>query len=156
MSQQLIQELTNEQLKKDLPEIHIGDTVKVSVKIVEGGKERIQAYEGVVIRMKGAGISKTVTVRKVFRGVGVERIFPVHSPMLESIKVMRSGVVRRSKLYYLRGLRDKATRIKEKTFHKVDKAALKAAKAEAKATAKTEVAAEAKPEVAAEETKSEE
>jgi large subunit ribosomal protein L19 len=118
MSHQLIQELTSEQLKKELPEMHIGDTVKVSVKIVEGGKERIQAYEGVIIRMKGAGISKTVTVRKVFRGVGVERIFPIHSPMLDSIKVVRSGVVRRSKLYYLRGLRDKATRIKEKTFHK--------------------------------------
>lgn len=115
MSQQLIRELTEEQLKKDLPEIRIGDTVKVSVKIVEGGKERLQAYEGVVIRMRGAGISKTVTVRKVFRGVGVERIFPVNSPMLESVKVMRSGAVRRSKLYYLRGLQEKASRLKERS-----------------------------------------
>jgi len=131
MSQQLIRDLTSGQLKKDLPEVNIGDTVKVSVKIVEGGKERIQAYEGVVIRMKGTGISKTVTVRKVFRGVGVERIFPINSPMLESIKVMRSGVVRRSKLYYLRGLRDKATRIKEKTFHKPESKAKKHAVAKA-------------------------
>ncbi len=116
MSQQLIREVTQEQLNKDLPELQIGDSVKVSVKIVEGGKERVQAYEGVVIRMRGAGISKTMTVRKVFKGVGVERIFPVNSPMLESIKVLRTGKVRRAKLYYLRGLTEKATRLKERTL----------------------------------------
>lgn len=115
MSQQLLREITEEQLKKDLPDLRIGDTVKVSVRIVEGGKERLQAYEGVIIRMRGAGISKTVTVRKVFRGVGVERIFPVNSPMLESVKVIRSGAVRRSKLYYLRGLQEKASRLKERS-----------------------------------------
>ncbi|MBC7474249.1 MAG: 50S ribosomal protein L19 [Candidatus Sericytochromatia bacterium] len=116
MSQQLIREVTQEQLNKNLPELQIGDSVKVSVKIVEGGKERVQAYEGVVIRMRGAGISKTMTVRKVFKGVGVERIFPVNSPMLESIKVLRTGKVRRAKLYYLRGLTEKATRLKERTL----------------------------------------
>ncbi len=121
MSQQLIQELTKEQIRTDIPDLKIGDTVKVAVKIVEGGKERIQAYEGVVIRLKGAGISKTVTVRKVFRGVGVERVFPVNSPMLDSIKVLKSGIVRRAKLYYLRGLRDKATRLKERTYQKTEK-----------------------------------
>lgn len=115
MSQQLLREITEEQIKKDLPDVRIGDTVKVSVRIVEGGKERLQAYEGVVIRMRGAGISKTFTVRKVFRGVGVERIFPINSPMLESIKVIRSGAVRRSKLYYLRGLQEKASRLKERS-----------------------------------------
>ena len=117
MSQQLIRELTQEQLKKDLPEIQIGDTVRVSVKIVEGGKERLQAYEGVVIRMRSSGISKTITVRKVFRGVGVERIFPINSPMLDSVKVMRTGKVRRAKLYYLRGLNEKASRLKERTVN---------------------------------------
>lgn len=114
MSQQLLREITSEQLRKDMPEISVGDTVKVAVKIVEGGKERIQSYEGIVIKMSGSGISKTMTVRKVFKGIGVERIFPVNSPMLESVKVMRSSVVRRAKLYYLKGLSEKATRLKEK------------------------------------------
>lgn len=114
MSQQLLRELTEEQLKKNLPAFNVGDNVKVAVKIVEGGKERIQSYEGVIIRIKGSGIAQTITVRKVFRGIGVERIFPVHSPMLDSLTVTRKGLVRRAKLYYLRGLKDKATRIKEK------------------------------------------
>lgn len=115
MSQQLLRELTQEQINTNLPDVKIGDTVKVSVRIVEGGKERLQSYEGVVIRMRGAGISKTFTVRKVFRGIGVERIFPINSPMLESVKVIRSGIVRRAKLYYLRGLQEKASRLKERT-----------------------------------------
>lgn len=115
MSQQLLRELTQDQIKKDMPDLKIGDTVKISVRIVEGGKERLQSYEGVVIRMRGAGISKTFTVRKVFRGIGVERIFPFNSPMLESVKVIRSGIVRRAKLYYLRGLQEKASRLKERT-----------------------------------------
>lgn len=115
MSQQLLREIVAEQLRKDMPEINVGDTVKIAVKIVEGGKERIQNYEGIVIKLNGAGISKTMTVRKVFKGIGVERIFPVNSPMLESVKVMRSSVVRRAKLYYLKGLSEKATRLKEKS-----------------------------------------
>ena len=126
MSQQLLRELTQEQIKKDAPDLKIGDTVKISVRIVVGGKERLQAYEGVVIRMRGAGISKTVTVRKVFRGIGVERIFPVNSPMLESVKVIRSGIVRRAKLYYLRGLQEKASRLKERTDRDRPKAKAKA------------------------------
>lgn len=115
MSQQLLRELTGAQLKKDLPAINVGDTVKVAVKIVEGGKERIQNYEGVVIAKRGSGISESMTVRKVFKGVGVERIFPLHSPMLDSVKIVKQSIVRRSKLYYLRGLTEKATRLKERS-----------------------------------------
>jgi len=114
MSQQLIREITKEQLKTDLPQVDPGDTVRVFVKIVEGGKERIQAYEGTVIKLSNSGVSKTVTVRKVFKGIGVERIFPMHSPRVESIVVLKKGKVRRAKLYYLRGLNDKSSRIKEK------------------------------------------
>jgi len=102
------------QLKENLPAINPGDTVKVFVKIVEGGKERIQGYEGVVIKRRGSGINATFTVRRVFQGVGVERTFLLHSPRLDRIEVLRRGVVRRAKLYYLRGLTGKATRIKEK------------------------------------------
>jgi large subunit ribosomal protein L19 len=102
------------QLKENLPAINPGDTVKVFVKIVEGGKERVQGYEGVVIKRRGSGINATFTVRRVFQGVGVERTFLVHSPRLDRIEVLRRGVVRRAKLYYLRGLTGKATRIKEK------------------------------------------
>ncbi|MNK73470.1 50S ribosomal protein L19 [compost metagenome] len=102
------------QLKENLPAINPGDTVKVFVKIVEGGKERIQGYEGVVIKRRGSGINATFTVRRVFQGIGVERTFLLHSPRLDRIEVLRRGVVRRAKLYYLRGLTGKATRIKEK------------------------------------------
>ncbi len=102
------------QLKENLPAINPGDTVKVYVKIVEGGKERIQGYEGVVLKRRGSGINKTFTVRRVFQGIGVERTFLLHSPRLDRIEVLRRGVVRRAKLYYLRGLTGKATRIKEK------------------------------------------
>ena len=122
MSQQLIREITKEQLKTDLPQVDPGDTVRVFVKIVEGGKERIQAYEGTVIKLSNSGVSKTVTVRKVFKGIGVERIFPMHSPRVESIVVLKKGKVRRAKLYYLRGLNDKSSRIKEKqTFLRAKK-----------------------------------
>ncbi|GIW22680.1 MAG: 50S ribosomal protein L19 [Candidatus Sericytochromatia bacterium] len=114
MSQKIIEDINKDALKKDLPEMNVGDTVRVAVRIVEGGKERIQNYEGVIIREKGSGITKTITVRKVFKGVGVERIFPVHSPKIESIKVVRKGDVRRAKLYYLRDRQGKAARIKEK------------------------------------------
>lgn len=110
----IIKELESEFLKNDLPEVCPGDTVKVGVRIKEGNKERTQYFEGVVIKKRGSGINKTVTVRRVFQGVGVERVFPVNSPRIESIKVLRKGDVRRAKLYYLRSLTGKATRIKEK------------------------------------------
>ncbi|MCD2136648.1 50S ribosomal protein L19 [Salinicoccus halitifaciens] len=113
MSQQLINELTKEQLKTDLPEFKPGDTVRVHVRIVEGSRERIQVFEGVVIKRRGGGISETFTVRKISYGVGVERTFPVHTPKIEKIEVTRRGRVRRAKLYYLRNLRGKAARIRE-------------------------------------------
>ncbi|MBY8910843.1 50S ribosomal protein L19, partial [Salinicoccus roseus] len=113
MSQQLINELTKEQLKTDLPEFKAGDTVRVHVRIVEGSRERIQVFEGVVIKRRGGGISETFTARKISYGVGVERTFPVHSPKIEKIEVTRRGRVRRAKLYYLRNLRGKAARIRE-------------------------------------------
>ena len=100
--------------KKEIPAFGPGDTLRVAVKVREGDKERLQAFEGVVIARKGEGVSKTFTVRKISNGVGVERIFPLHSPMLESVSVVRRGRVRRAKLFYLRELTGKATRIKEK------------------------------------------
>jgi len=109
----LIQEITQEQLRTDLPEFRPGDTVRVHVKVVEGNRERIQVFEGVVIKRRGAGISETFTVRKVSYGVGVERTFPVHTPKIAKLEVVRRGKVRRAKLYYLRQLRGKAARIKE-------------------------------------------
>ena len=105
---------TQKEWLKDIPPFRAGDTVRVNVRVKEGDKERLQAFEGVVIGRKGEGVSATFTVRKISNGVGVERIFPVHSPMLESISVMRRGRVRRAKLFYLRELTGKATRIKEK------------------------------------------
>jgi large subunit ribosomal protein L19 len=101
-----------EQLRTDLPDFRVGDTVKVHVKIVEGDKERIQTFEGVVLRRKGGGIRSTFTVRKISYGIGVERIFATHSPRLEHIDVISRGKVRRAKLFYLRGLKGKAARIK--------------------------------------------
>lgn len=109
----LIQEITKEQLRTDLPEFRAGDTVRVHVKVVEGTRERIQLFEGVVIRRRGTGISETFTVRKISYGVAVERTFPVHTPRIDKIDVVRRGKVRRAKLYYLRNLRGKAARIKE-------------------------------------------
>jgi large subunit ribosomal protein L19 len=109
----LIQEITKEQLRTDLPDFRPGDTVRVHVKVIEGNRERIQVFEGVVIKRRGAGISETFTVRKVSYGVGVERTFPVHTPKIAKLEVVRRGKVRRAKLYYLRQLRGKAARIKE-------------------------------------------
>lgn len=109
----LIQEITQEQLRTDLPSFKPGDTVKVHVKVVEGTRERIQVYEGVVIKRRGGGVSETFTVRKISYGVGVERTFPVHTPKIALLEVVRRGKVRRAKLYYLRNLRGKAARIKE-------------------------------------------
>ena len=102
--QQLIEEITKSQLKTDLPAFRPGDTVRVHVKVVEGTRERIQVFEGVVIKRRGGGISETFTVRKVSYGVGVERAFPLHTPRIAEIQVMRRGKVRRAKLYYLRNL----------------------------------------------------
>lgn len=118
MTTDLVKEIEKEYLKADLPEVHPGDTVKVMVRIREGNKERLQGYEGVVIKLAGAGVSKTVTVRRVFQGVGVERVFLLNSPRVESIKVLRRGDVRRAKLYYLRERTGKAARIREKTINK--------------------------------------
>lgn len=109
----LLQAITQEQLRSDLPNFRPGDTLKVYVKVVEGSRERIQLFEGVVIKRRGGGISETFTVRKISYGVGVERTFPIHSPKIDKIEVARRGKVRRAKLYYLRGLRGKAARIKE-------------------------------------------
>ena len=105
---------TQKEWMKSVPPFRAGDTVRVNVRVKEGDKERLQAFEGVCIARRGAGISETFTVRKVSNGVGVERIFPVHSPMLESITVVRRGAVRRAKLYYLRDVTGKAARIKER------------------------------------------
>ena len=109
----LINEIENTQLKENLPEIGSGDTVKVNVKVSEGNRERIQTFEGVVIAIKGVGINKLFTVRKLSFGVGVERIFPVHAPTIDSIEITRKGKVRRSKLYYLRNRIGKSAKIKE-------------------------------------------
>ena len=110
----IIQELEKEQLRNDIPAFQQGDTVRCQVKVVEGNRERIQAFEGVVIARSGSGVRETFTVRRVSYGVGVERTFPVHSPRLAKIEVMRRGVVRRAKLYYLRKLTGKASCIREK------------------------------------------
>ena len=112
-SQKTINDLEKNFFKKDLPIINIGDSVKIGVKIIEGNKERIQFYEGTVIAKKNSSINTTITVRKILQGIGVERIFLVHSPKVDSINVLRSSKVRRSKLYYLRNLKGKATRLKQ-------------------------------------------
>lgn len=109
----LIEAVTQSQLRTDLPSFRPGDTLRVHVRIVEGTRERIQVFEGVVIKRRGGGISETFTVRKISSGVGVERTFPLHTPKIEKIEVSRRGKVRRAKLYYLRELRGKAARIKE-------------------------------------------
>lgn len=111
--QGIIDEITKEQLRTDLPAFRPGDTVRVHVKVVEGNRERVQLFEGVIIKRRGGGISETFTVRKVSYGVGVERTFPLHSPKIVKLEVVRRGKVRRAKLYYLRNLRGKAARIKE-------------------------------------------
>ncbi|PKM89826.1 MAG: 50S ribosomal protein L19 [Firmicutes bacterium HGW-Firmicutes-12] len=112
----LLRTIESEQLRQDIPEFRPGDTVRINVKVVEGTRERLQAFEGIVIKRKGSGLSETFTVRRISYGVGVERCFLVHSPRLESIKVMRKGAARRAKLYYLRKRTGKAaTRIKERT-----------------------------------------
>ncbi len=114
MGLEVLDKLTREGLRTDVPRFDAGDTVKVMVRVREGDKERLQAYEGVVIARRGGGVNETFTVRKISAGVGVERVFPLHSPMYAAIEVVRRGRVRRAKLYYLRHLSGKASRITEK------------------------------------------
>ncbi|CCH64816.1 LSU ribosomal protein L19p [Richelia intracellularis HM01] len=113
-AQDIIRSIEAEYLKSDLPIIYVGDTVTVGVKIREGEKFRVQPYEGVVIARRNGGINETITVRRVFQGIGVERVFLLHSPRIDKIKIVRRGRVRRAKLYYLRGRVGKATRIKQR------------------------------------------
>jgi large subunit ribosomal protein L19 len=110
----IIRSIEAEQLKTDIPTIYVGDTIRVGVRIQEGGKERVQPYEGTVIAKRNGGINETITVRKIFQGVGVERVFLLHAPRVASIKVIRRGKARRAKLYYLRDRVGKATRLKQR------------------------------------------
>ena len=110
----IVENLGKKYMDKELPQLNPGDTVKVFVRIVEGNKERTQAIEGIIIKKRGSGVGSTITVRKTFQGVGVERVFAIYSPRIEKITVLRRGDVRRAKLYYLRDRIGKATRIKEK------------------------------------------
>jgi large subunit ribosomal protein L19 len=112
-TQQTINNLEKNFIKKDLPILKIGDNVKIGVKIIEGNKERVQSYEGTIIAKKNSGLNTNITVRKVLQGIGVERIFLIHSPKVDSITVLRSSKVRRAKLYYLRNLKGKASRLKQ-------------------------------------------
>ena len=113
-AEQLIRAFEQEQQKNDLPDIFVGDTVRVGVRISEGNKERVQPYEGVVISKRHGGLNETITVRRIFQGIGVERVFMLHSPQVASIKVERRGKVRRAKLFYLRERVGKATRVKQR------------------------------------------
>src|SRR5918912_2473761 len=117
MSQQILEEIERRQFKADIPEFRVGDTVRVSVRVVEGNRERIQVFEGVVMRRRSGGINENFTVRRIAsHGIGVERTFLVNSPRIDKIEVVRRGVVRRAQLYYLRGLTGKAARIKERRY----------------------------------------
>ncbi len=109
----IIKAIEKDSMKENLPEFNVGDTVKVMFKVIEGNKERVQAYEGIVIARKHGGLSETFTVRRISSGIGVERTFPIHSPKIESVEVVRKGKVNRSKLYYLRKRTGKAAKIKE-------------------------------------------
>ena len=110
----LIKALNEKQLQNDVPQVEVGDTVRVHVKVKEGSRERIQVFEGIVIAKKHGGIEETITVRRISYGVGVEKVFPVHSPSIDHIEVVRNGKVRRAKLYYLRGRVGKGAKVKEK------------------------------------------
>ena len=114
MNMNLVNEITASQIRNDLPEIKIGDTVVVGVRINEGNKTRVQDYQGIVIKMRGTGVSKSFIVRKLSSGVGVERVFPINSPLVAYIKVVSHGKVRRAKLYYLRGRKGKASKVTQK------------------------------------------
>ena len=114
MNMKLVQEITASQIRTDLPQISIGDTVIVGVNIIEGNKKRVQDFQGLVIKQRGEGVSKSFTVRKISNGVGVERVFPLNSPVIAYVKVVSHGKVRRAKLYYLRDRVGKAAKVKEK------------------------------------------
>ena len=131
----LVDQVEAKEMKKEVADVHIGDTVKVHMRIVEGEKERIQIIEGVVIKMRGGGARKTLTVRKISFGIGVERIFPFHSPRVEKIEIVRRAKIRQAKLYYLRELRGKAARLKELKSVRPIKKAKKAPKRGKKAKA---------------------
>jgi large subunit ribosomal protein L19 len=118
MRNALLTKVQNKYLRTDLPDFRPGDTVRVQVRIREGEKERLQAFEGTIIARNNSGVSETITVRKISFGHGVERIFPLHAPVVERIEVIRTGRVRRAKLYYLRGLKGKAARLKERTTYR--------------------------------------
>ena len=146
----LVDQIEHKEMKEAAPEVRIGDTVRVHIRIVEGAKERVQVVEGLIIKMRGSQNRKTITVRKVSFGVGVERIFPLHSPRVEKVEVVKHSKVRRAKLYYLRELRGKAARLKEVRVQstKTKKKSKKKSKAkdEAKVEAPVEEKAEAKTE----------
>lgn len=118
MNAKVIDQIEREQMRFDMPDFRVGDAVKVHTRIIEGNKERIQIFEGVVIRRKSGGMAASYTVRKVTHGIGVEKTFPLHSPRVEKVEVVNRGKVRRARLYYLRNLRGKAARIKEKGYQK--------------------------------------
>ncbi len=111
----ILDQISAKQVKEQVPKFNVGDSVRVDVRVIEGGRERVQAFQGTVIQRKGGGIRETFTVRKISQGIGVERVFPLHSPNVTNVKVLRRGKVRRAKLYYLRKLKGKAARITEKT-----------------------------------------
>jgi large subunit ribosomal protein L19 len=111
----ILDQISAKRMKESIPRFFVGDTVRVDVKVVEGGRERVQAFQGTVIQRRGGGIQETFTVRKISQGIGVERVFPLHSPHISAIKILRRGKVRRGKLFYLRKLKGKAARISDRT-----------------------------------------
>ena len=147
----LVDQIEHKEMKEAAPEIRIGDTVRVHIRIVEGAKERVQVVEGIVIKMRGSQNRKTITVRKVSFGVGVERIFPLHSPRVEKVEITKHSKVRRAKLYYLRELRGKAARLKEVRVQSTKTKKKSKKKSKAKAEASTEAPVETKTEAKTEE-----
>jgi len=139
----VISAIEQEYMKKEVPEFNVGDTVKVMVKVVEGNRERLQAFEGIVIARRSGGVRETFTVRRVSFGVGIERIFPLHSPRIDRIEIVKRGIVRRAKLYYLRDLSGKAAKIKEDITARKEDAAKKEKAATTRAKAKKDTAATA-------------
>lgn len=146
--QQFIDAIEQQHMKSNLPEFKAGDTVVVNVRVVEGNRERIQAFEGVVIAKRNRGVNSAFTVRKMSYGEGVERVFQLHSPIIDSIQVKRLGDVRKAKLYYLRGLTGKAARIREKILTRAEREAMKQAKNEAASQNANETEAKAESQAA--------
>jgi large subunit ribosomal protein L19 len=150
VSKELLDRAVAASIKKDVPDFHIGDTVNVSVRIIEGDRERTQVFTGVVIARKGGGVGETFTVRRIVNNEGVERVFPLHSPRVAGVEVVRGGHVRRAKLYYLRDRTGKATRIKEEKRAAADKRAVEVAERKAAKEAADRIEAEAAAKAAAE------